>query len=163
MDNIEEHIINAIKYIRSISKRPDIEKISKYISNKNASNYTIFDTGKVLDDLKSKGKVENIPIKKDMDSFFVVSDQLCLEDEKEYGTVNSEFSKGKEKDIQVDISLETPKSKIVKTSSQPRVKEEFTAQMVAKVTITVDSIIKYLRHDNLSSKNNDVKLMRIRD
>ena len=289
MDNIEEHIINAIKYIRSISKRPDIENISKYISNKNASNYTIFDIGKVLDDLKSKGKVENIPTKKDMDSFFVVSDQLCLEDEKEYGTVNSEFLKGKEKDIQVDISLETPKSKNVKTSSQPRVEEEFTAQMVAlkaflmnevsnlkneierlkqaaynqennmnienhsivnlnyqisllqrgnafiktelnnkqniieklsnincnqsslnkndnkndrvnkknlkqnplkynkdknsnghpinngkpdsykenppktKVTITVDSMTKYLRHDNLSSKNNDVKLMRIQD
>ena len=32
-----------------------------------------------------------------------------------------------------------------------------------KVTITVDSMIKYLRHDNLSSKNNDVKLMRIQD
>ena len=41
MDNIEEHIINAIKDMRSIRKRLDIESIFKYISNKNPSNYTI--------------------------------------------------------------------------------------------------------------------------
>ena len=46
------------------------------------------DIGKVLDDLKSKGKVENKPTKKGMDSFFVVSDQLCVEDEKKCETVN---------------------------------------------------------------------------
>ena len=51
MDNIEEHIINAIIDIRSISKRPDIESIFKYISTKIASsNYIIFDIGKVQDD-----------------------------------------------------------------------------------------------------------------
>ena len=58
MDNIEEYIIDAIKDIRSISKRLNIESIFKYISNKNASNYTIFDIGKVLDDLKRKGKLK---------------------------------------------------------------------------------------------------------
>ena len=52
----EEHI-NAIKEIRSNSKRPDVEIISKYISSKNTSNYAVSDIGKVLDDLKSKGKV----------------------------------------------------------------------------------------------------------
>ena len=63
MDDIEEHII-AIKDIRSNSKRPDVGSIFKYISSKNASNYTVSDIGKVLDDLKSKGKVENKPTKK---------------------------------------------------------------------------------------------------
>ena len=106
---IKEHIINAIKDIRSNSKRPDVEMISKYISSKNASNYKVSDIGKVLDDLKSKGKVVNKPTKKGMDSFFVVSDQLCVEDEKEYETVNFESLKDKEKHIQVDISVETPK------------------------------------------------------
>ena len=67
-----------------------------YISNKDANNYTISDTGKALDDLKSKGKIENKPMKKGMDSFFVVSDQLCV---KEYETVSFESLKGKEKDI----------------------------------------------------------------
>ena len=86
MDDIEEHIINAIKDIRSNSKRPDVGGIFKCISSKNASNYTVSDIGKVLDDLKIKGKVENKPTKKGMDSFFVVSDQLCVEDEKEYET-----------------------------------------------------------------------------
>ena len=66
-----------------------------------------------------------------MNLFFVVSDQLCVEDEKEYETVNSNFLKGKEKDIQVDISVETPKSKNVKTLSLPDRVERFTRQMVA--------------------------------
>ena len=107
--DIKQHIINAIKDIRSNSKRPDVEIISKYISSRNASNYKVSDIGKVLDDLKSKGKVVNKPTKKGMDSFFVVSDQLCVEDEKEYETVNFESLKDKEKHIQVDISVETPK------------------------------------------------------
>ena len=68
-----EHIFNAIKD-RIISKRPDIESIFEYISDKNACNYTKSDIGKVLDDLKSKGGVENKPTKNVMDSFFVVSD-----------------------------------------------------------------------------------------
>ena len=45
--------------------------------------------------------------------FLVVSDQLCVEDEKEYETVNSESLKGKKKDIQVDVSMETCKTKNV--------------------------------------------------
>ena len=55
--DIKEHIINAIKDIRSNSKWAAVEIISKYISSKNASNYKVFDIGKFLDDLKSKGKV----------------------------------------------------------------------------------------------------------
>ena len=45
--------------------------------------------------------------------FLVVSDQLCVEDEKEYETVNSESLKGKKKDIQVDISMKTRETKNV--------------------------------------------------
>ena len=45
--------------------------------------------------------------------FLVVSDQLCVEDEKEYKTVNSESLKGKKKDIQNDISMETRETKNV--------------------------------------------------
>ena len=63
--------------------------------------------------------------------FLVVSDQLCVEDEKEYETVNFESLKDKEKDIQVDISVETPKSKNLETYSPPDRAEDFTAQMVA--------------------------------
>ena len=63
-----------------------------------------------------------------MDSLFVAPDQLCVEDEKEYETVNFESLKGKEKDIQVDISVETPKSKNVKTPSPSERVEDFTAQ-----------------------------------
>ena len=130
IDNIEEHIINAIKDKGSISKPLDIESFFKYSFNKNASNFSISDIGKVIDDLKSKGKVENKPTKKRMHSFFVESNQLCVEDEKEYETVNSESLKGKEKDIHVDILVETPKSKNVKTPSLPDRVEDFTEEMV---------------------------------
>ena len=66
--------------------------------------------------------------KKGMDSFFVISDQLFVEDEKEYETVKFESLKGKEKDIQVDISAETPKSKNIKTPSPSVRVEDFAAQ-----------------------------------
>ena len=66
-----------------------------------------------------------------MNSFFVVSDQLCVEDEMEYESVNFESLKDNEKDIQVDISVETPKSKNLKTPSLPDRAEDFTAKMVA--------------------------------
>ena len=58
MDSIEERILDTIKDIRSTSKRPDADRIFKYISNKSASNLSLFDIEKVLDDLKSKGRVE---------------------------------------------------------------------------------------------------------
>ena len=64
MNTLEEHIINAIKDIRSNSKRPDVVSIFKYISSKNTSNYTVSDIKKVLDHLKNRDKVENTPTKK---------------------------------------------------------------------------------------------------
>ena len=67
MNTLEEHIINAIKDIRSNSKRPDVANVAsifKYISSKNTSNYTVSDIKKVLDHLKNRDKVENTPTKK---------------------------------------------------------------------------------------------------
>ena len=48
--------------------------------------------------------------------------------------------KGKEKDIQVDMSVETPKSKDVKTPSPPDRVKEFTAQMVALKAVFMNEI-----------------------
>ena len=119
MDNIEEHIVNAIKDIRRIRKRPDIESIFIYISNKNASNCTIFDIGKVLDDLNSKDKVENKPPKKGIDSPFVVSDQLWAEDEKKYETVNSESLKGRKRMYKLICEWKPPSQKMLKLLHRP--------------------------------------------
>ena len=88
----------------------------------------------------SKGKVGNKPTTKIMASFSVVSDELCVDDKKEYETVNSESLKCKEKDIQVDISVETPKSKNVKTTSPPDRVETFAAQMVAMKPFFVNEV-----------------------
>ena len=96
--------------------------------NKNAINYSIYDIGKVLDNLKSKCKVEKKPTKKRYGLAFCSTRSTMCKDEKEYETVNFESLKGKEKDIQVDISVETPKSKNVKTPSPSERVEDFTAQ-----------------------------------
>ena len=65
MDSIEEQILDAIKDIRSTSKWPDTDSIFKYISNKSASNLSLFDIGKVLDDLKSKAELKTNQQKKE--------------------------------------------------------------------------------------------------
>ena len=63
-----------------------------------------------------------------MDSFFVVSDQLCVKGAKEFEAVNFESLKGKENDIQ--LSQWKPKSKNVKTPSPPDSVEDFTVKIV---------------------------------
>ena len=156
MDTLEEHIINAIKDIRSNSKRPDVASIFKHISSKNTSNYTVSDIEKVLDDLKNRDKVEKKPTEKGMDSFVVVSDQLCVGNEKEYEIVNFESLKDKEKDIQVDISVETPKSKYNNTTSPPDRVEDFTAQVVAFKAFFINEI------SNLKSEIERLKRQLIR-
>ena len=50
--------------------------------------------------------------------------------------------KGKEKDIQVEMSVETSKSKDIKTPSPPDRAKEFTAQMVALKAVCMNEITK---------------------
>ena len=60
MDIAEQHIIDVIVAIRRVSKRLDAESIFKFISTNNASNFTMTDTEDALDELKQKGKIENV-------------------------------------------------------------------------------------------------------
>ena len=60
MDMVEQHIIDVLVGIRGVSKRLDAESIFKFISMNNASNFTMLDTEDALDELKQKGKIENV-------------------------------------------------------------------------------------------------------
>ena len=68
--------------------------------------------------------------------------------------------KGKEKDIQVEMSVETSKSKDVKTPSPPDRAKEFTAQMVALKAVCMNEIsnlkneIERLKQATYNQENN---------
>ena len=49
-----------------------------------------------------------------MDSSFVVSDQLCAEDEKKYETVNSESLKGRKRMSKLISEWKPPRQKMLK-------------------------------------------------
>ena len=68
--------------------------------------------------------------------------------------------KGKEKDIQVEMSVETSKSKDVKTPSPPDRAKEFMAQMVALKAVCMNEIsnlkneIERLKQATYNQENN---------
>ena len=130
MDIVEQHILDAIVAIRRASKRPDAESIFKFVSTNNASNFTMSDIVDALDKLKQKGKIENKQTKKGLDSFFLVGDQSYIDNSCNQVTDQSEPSNDQRKNITVDISVETPKTKDAKNPINPDKIDEFIAQLV---------------------------------
>ena len=59
MDIVKQNIVDAIVAIARASKRPDAEKIFKFISTNNASNFTMSYIVDALDTLKEKCKIKN--------------------------------------------------------------------------------------------------------
>ena len=66
-----------------------------------------------------------------MDSFFLVGDQSYVDNSCNQDTDQSGLSKDQRKNITVDISVETPKTKDAITPIKPDKTDEFTAQLVA--------------------------------
>ena len=64
-----------------------------------------------LDELKQKGKIENKQTKKGLDSFFLVGDYSYINSSNNQNIAQSEPLKDQGKDMTVDISVETPKTK----------------------------------------------------
>ena len=142
MDIVEQYIVDAIVAIRRASKRRDAESIFKFISTNNVSNFTMSDIAGALDKLKQKGKIENKQTKKGLDSFFLVGDQSFIENSCNQDTDQSESSKDQRKNITVDISVETPKTKDAKTLIKPDKIDEFTAQLVALKAFFMNEIFE---------------------
>ena len=104
-------IVDVIVAIRRGSKRPDAESIFKFISTNNASNFTISDIVDALDKLKQKGKIENKQTKNGLDLFFLVGDQSYIDNSFNQDADQSKPSKDQRKNITVDISVKTRKTK----------------------------------------------------
>ena len=81
-----------------------------------------------MNELNKQTKQAN---KKGLDYFFLVGDQSYIDNSCNQDTDQPEPSKDQRKNITVDISVETPKTKDAKTPINPDKIDEFTAQLVA--------------------------------
>ena len=79
-----------------------------------------------LDKLKQKGKIENKKTKKGLNLFFLVGDQSYIDNSFNQDTDQSEPSKDKRKNITVNISVETCKTKDAKAPIKLDKIDEFT-------------------------------------
>ena len=146
MDIVEQHIVHAIVAIQRASKRPDAVSILKFISTKNASNFTMSDIVDALDKLKQKGKIENKQTKKGLEPFFLVEDQSYIENSCNQDTDQSQLSKDQRENITVDILVEIPKTKDAKTPIKPDKIDGFTAQLVAMKAFFMNEVFE-LKHE----------------
>ena len=142
MDIVEQHIVHAIVAIQRASKRPDAVSILKFISTKNASNFTMSDIVDALDKLKQKGKIENNQTKKGLEPFFLVEDQSYIENSCNQDTDQSQLSKDQRENITVDILVEIPKTKDAKTPIKPDKIDGFTAQLVAMKAFFMNEVFE---------------------
>ena len=95
-----------------------------------------------MDELKQKGKIENKQMKKGLDSFFLVGDHSYIDSSNNQNTVQYELLKDQGKDMTVDISVETPKTKNVKTLIKPDKIDEFTAQLVTMKAFFMNEVFE---------------------
>ena len=77
-----------------------------------------------------------------MDSSFLVGDQSCIDNSCNQDTDQSEPSKDQRKNITVDISVETTKTKDPKTPIKPDKIDEFTAQLVAMKVFFMNEVFE---------------------
>ena len=77
-----------------------------------------------------------------MDSFFLVGDQSYVDNSCNQDTDQSGLSKDQRKNITVDISVETPKTKDAITPINPDKIDEFTAQLVAMKAFFMNEVFE---------------------
>ena len=94
------------------------------------------------DELRHKGKIENRQTKNGWNSCFLVGDQLNVHRRNDQGTAYSEPLKDQGKDVTVNISVETPKTKDVKNPIKPDKIDKFTAQLVTMKTFFMNAVFE---------------------
>ena len=75
MDNFENQIIHAIKKIRDLRQRPDVDRIFRTITKDAATNISLADVQQKIDQMISSSQLQNKPFQ-GMDSYYVLSDRL---------------------------------------------------------------------------------------
>ena len=75
MDNFENQIIHAIKKIRDLRQRPDVDRIFRTITKDAATNISLADVQPKIDQMISSSQLQNKPFE-GMDSYYVLSDSI---------------------------------------------------------------------------------------
>ena len=75
MDNFENQIIHAIKKIRDLRQRPDVDRIFRTITKDAATNISLADVQQKIDQMISSSQLQNKPFQ-GMDSYYVLSDSI---------------------------------------------------------------------------------------
>ena len=75
VDNFENQIIHAIKKIRDLRQRPDVDRIFRTITKDAATNISLADVQQKIDQMISSSQLQNKPFQ-GMDSYYVLSDSI---------------------------------------------------------------------------------------
>ena len=75
MDNFENQIIHAIKKIRDLRQRLDVDRIFRTITKDAATNISLADVQQKIDQMISSSQLQNKPFQ-GMDSYYVLSDSI---------------------------------------------------------------------------------------
>ena len=75
MDNFENQIIDAIKKIRDLRQRPDLDRIFRTITKDAATNISLADVQQKIDQMISSSQLQNKPFQ-GMDSYYLLSDSI---------------------------------------------------------------------------------------
>ena len=75
MNNFENQIIHAIKKIRDLRQRPDVDRIFRTITKDAATNISLADVQQKIDQMISSSQLQNKPFQ-GMDSYYVLSDSI---------------------------------------------------------------------------------------
>ena len=77
-----------------------------------------------------------------MDSFFLVGDKSYIDSSNNQDTAQSDSLKDQGKDITVEISVQTPKAKDVKTPIKQGKTDEFTVQLAAMKVFFMNEVFE---------------------
>ena len=75
MDNFENQIIDAIKKIRDLRQRPDVDRIFRTITKDPATKISLADVQQKINQMISSSQLQNKPFQ-GMDSYYVLSDRI---------------------------------------------------------------------------------------
>ena len=75
MDNFENQIIHAIKKIRDLRQRPDVDRIFRTITKDAATNISLADVQQKIDQMISSSQLQNKPFQS-MNSYYILLDSI---------------------------------------------------------------------------------------
>ena len=156
MDNFENQIIDAIKKIRDLRQRPDADRIFRTITKDAATNISLADVQKKIDQMIFSSQLQNKPFQ-GMDSYYVLSDSI----QENNSICNAVLELFEQKldtapPITVNNSVETPSLNVLKNSDNTKnMSYDVDVQLVAiKAYFTNEIYELKLEISQLNSQEN---------